>query len=59
MPYTDAQGRPELIAEPFVKKGAVASRVVATSAADGQEVSPTESSDSVETSVGSFEAGDR
>lgn len=46
MPYTDAQGRPELIAAPFITKGTARGRVVAH-AADGQ----VSQSDSPETST--------
>lgn len=37
MGYTDAHGRPELVAQPFIAKGAAAARVVDTSDVDDTE----------------------
>lgn len=37
MGYTDSHGRPELVAQPFIKKGVAAARVVDTSEVDDSE----------------------
>lgn len=54
MGYIDAHGRPELVAQPFIAKGAAAARVVDTSEVDdteetatddGEQATPTDNDD--------------
>lgn len=54
MGYTDAQGRPEWIAQPFIKKGSAAARVLDTSGVvDDPGTAPGPANDAVEaTEVG-------
>lgn len=51
MGYTDKHGRPELVAQPFVYKGAAAARVVDTSDVDEDETVDAATQEGQETGV--------